>query len=129
MWLVKTDPDEYSWSDFYQDGSTVWDGVKNYQAIGYLKEMKLMDEVLIYHSFDKYIAGLAVVEKEFYILDGQVVVDLRAVREFPSKVSLHQIKQLPSLSTLFLVRQSRLSVGPVNHEQREILFRMIEQGQ
>ncbi len=127
-WLVKSDPETYSWSKMKSDKRTFWDGVRNFQARNYLKEMKVGDLVLFYHSqSDKSIVGITKVVKEHYpdpTTDDKrwVVVDLEAVEDLKQPVTLEQIKQNPVLSNIPLVKQQRLSVMPLTKEQyNEIL--------
>jgi len=127
-WLVKSDPETYSWSKMKSDKRTFWDGVRNFQARNYLKEMKVGDLVLFYHSqSDKSIVGITKVVKEHYpdptTNDNRwVVVDLEAVEDLKQPVTLEQIKQNPVLSNIPLVKQQRLSVMPLTKEQyNEIL--------
>jgi len=127
-WLVKSDPETYSWSKMKSDKRTFWDGVRNFQARNYLKEMKLGDLVLFYHSqSDKSIVGITKVVKEHYPDpttndDRWVVVDLEAIEDLKNPVTLEQIKQNPILSNIPLVKQQRLSVMPLTEEQyKEIL--------
>lgn len=119
-WLVKQEPETYPWSQFVADKKTVWDGVRNYQARNHLRAMKKGDPVLYYHSGgDKAVVGLAEVAREAYpdpTAPGEdwSVVDLRAVRPLPRPVPLSVIKADPSLARIPLVRQSRLSVMPLD---------------
>lgn len=122
-WLVKSDPETYSWDNMTKDKRTFWDGVRNYQARNYMKEMKLGDLVFFYHSqSDKSIVGITKVIKEHYPDpttddDRWVVVDLEVVQTLSNPVTLEQIKQNPVLSNLPLVKQQRLSVMPITEEQ------------
>lgn len=118
-WLVKSEPSEYSYQDLVRDGSTYWDGVRNYTARNNLKLMKIGDKVLFYHSVnEKAVVGISKVVKEHYqdptTTDGRwVVVDLAPERELKKPVTLAEIKAEPSLADIALVRQSRLSVMPL----------------
>lgn len=119
-WLVKQEPDSYSWEDFSRDGRTSWDGVRNYQARNSLRAMRKGDEVLFYASGDaKSVVGLARVSKAAYpdpTAGGDpawVSVELEAVRALPGPVSLAEIKADAALSGILLVRHSRLSVMPL----------------
>ncbi|MFC5408455.1 EVE domain-containing protein [Larkinella bovis] len=119
-WLVKSEPDAYSWNDFVKQGKAVWDGVRNYQARNNLASMRLGDQVLFYHSVTgKEIVGLAKVSRESYpdptIPEDPrwVAVELEPVSEFPKTVTLQQMKADPSLQNLPLFRLSRLSVVPI----------------
>lgn len=118
-WLMKTEPGTYSWQDLENDGSTAWDGVRNYQARNNLQKMKKDDLALFYHSVsDKKVVGVAKVTRESYpdptAGDSQwVVVDVAPVSKLAQPVDLATIKAEPSLADMVLVRNSRLSVQPV----------------
>lgn len=126
-WLVKSEPFKYSWEQFLIDGRAQWDGVRNYQARNNLKEMKLGDLVLYYHSNEGLaIVGIAEVVKESYpdptINEGDwVVVDIVPVRELVYPVTLQQIKKDERLKNIGLVRQGRLSVVQISKEEFEII--------
>ena len=130
FWLVKSEPYKYSWDDLVRDGSTYWDGVRNYMARNNLRAMGRGDLVLYYHSNEgKEIVGVAQVTKESYpdptIDDDRwLVVDVKPVVPFKEPVTLAQIKAAPRLAELALVRQSRLSVLPVNGEEWKIICKM-----
>jgi predicted RNA-binding protein with PUA-like domain len=130
-WLVKSEPEKYSWQKFNQDGRTFWDGVRNYQARNNLKEMKIGDLVLFYHSNEgKEVVGIAKVAKEFYqdpTTDDAnwVVVDLEPVETLKTPVTLEQIKADAPLKDVGLVRQGRLSVMGLKREEFD---RIIELG-
>jgi predicted RNA-binding protein with PUA-like domain len=115
-WLVKSEPSAYPWDRFAQEGSAVWDGVKNPQARSNLSAMQKGDLVLFYHSGEgKDVVGVARVTREAYPDPKgkdprQVVVDLAPVKPLAKPVTLAQVKADPSLSGIALVRQSRLSV-------------------
>jgi predicted RNA-binding protein with PUA-like domain len=119
-WLVKSEPSEYSYDDLVKDGSTYWDGVRNYAARNNLKSMKKGDSVLFYHSVnEKAVVGISKVVKEYYQDpttedERWVVVDLAAKKKLKKPVTLAEIKADPSLSEIALVRQSRLSVMPLD---------------
>ena len=123
FWLLKSDPETYSYPDLVKDGSTYWDGVRNYQARNNLKKMRKGDTAFIYHSQEeKTIVGLVQVTKEFYQdptdKTGEwVVVELEAKKTAKKPVSLETIKKDPLLKTMLLVTQSRLSVMPVTEAQ------------
>jgi len=129
-WLVKSEPFKYSWDDLLKDGSTYWDGVRNYQAKNNLKSMKKGDLVLYYHSNEgKEIVGIARVIKEFYQDpttqdDRWVVVDIEPVNKLNSPVSLADIKQDKRLKNVPLVTHSRLSVMPVLKKDFETIVKM-----
>ncbi len=122
-WLVKQEPDTYSWSDFVKDGKTAWTGVRNFAARLNLRAMKKGDSVFYYHSnVGKDIVGLARVVKEAYpdptATEGDwSCVDLAPVKPLKKPVSLDMIKADKALKEIKLVKQSRLSVSPVAKEQ------------
>lgn len=122
-WLVKSEPNNYSWEQFQKDGKTFWDGVRNYAARLHLKAMKKGDEVFFYHSNEGLeIVGIAKVIKEAYPdstakEEGWVVVDLKPVKSLKRPVSLKEIKEYKSLSDMALIRLGRLSVQPVKEEE------------
>jgi len=118
-WLVKSEPGKYSWDDLVRDGSTHWDGVRNYQARNHLRDMRVGDRVLYYHSVEgKAIVGVARVTRRAYQDpttddDRWVVVDLAPLKALAQPVGLDRIKRDPLLRTMPLVTQSRLSVMPI----------------
>lgn len=129
-WLVKQEPEDYSWDDLVRDGSTQWTGVRNFQARNNLRQMRVGDAVLFYHSGkEKSIVGLASVAKAAYPdptakEDGWIAVDIKPVRKLANPVSLADIKANAKLSDLLLVRQSRLSVMPVGKHEFETIVSM-----
>lgn len=131
-WLVKSEPFKYSLDDLVKDGSTYWDGVRNYQARNNLKAMKKGDLVLYYHSNEgKEVVGIAKVTKEFYqdptIDDDRwVVVDIEPVSKLNTPVTLADIKSRKSLQKVPLVTHSRLSVMPVTKKDYETIVKMGE---
>ena len=118
-WLVKSEPDKYSWSDFKRDGSTYWDGVRNAEARNNLAAMRKGDLAFYYHSKKgKDVVGVARVTRESYpdptTSDARwLVVDLAPVIALAEPVTLKRIKSEPTLSEIALVRKSRLSVVPL----------------
>lgn len=128
--LVKSEPHAYSWEQFLKDKRTFWDGVRNYQARNNLKEMKVGDLVLFYHSnVGKEVVGVAKVVKEFYqdpTIDDErwVAVDLVPVETLEKPVTLAQIKADEYLKDISLVRQGRLSVMPLKAEEFDRILEM-----
>ena len=126
-WMVKQEPETYSWDDFVRDGRTDWTGVRNYQARNNLREMKNGDRVLFYHSGkDKAVVGIAEVAKAAYpdptAPDPQwVAVDLKPVKVLASPVPLAAIRYDKRLSGLPLIRQSQLSVMPLTKDEFDVL--------
>jgi predicted RNA-binding protein with PUA-like domain len=131
-WLVKQEPEAYSWSDFVKDRRTPWTGVRNFQARNNLRAMKKGDLVFFYHSVsDKAVMGLARVEKEHYpdptAEEGDwCVVDLVPVRALKRPVTLEQVKADKVLQNMKLVRQSRLSVTPLTEAEFKRLLLLSE---
>ncbi|HXM35943.1 MAG TPA: EVE domain-containing protein [Pyrinomonadaceae bacterium] len=129
-WMVKQEPEVYSWTDFVNDGRTDWTGVRNYQARNNLREMKSGDRVLFYHSGkDKAVVGIAEVVKAAYTDptadDPQwVAVDLKPTKPFDTPVQLAAIRYDKRLSQLPLIRQSQLSVMPLTKDEFEAIVAM-----
>lgn len=130
-WLVKSEPFKYSWEKFLQDGSTFWDGVRNYQARNNLKAMKKGDLVLFYHSNEGLaVVGIAKIIKEHYqdpttADTNWVVVDMKPHKSLKKPVTLAQIKTDELLQNIALVKQGRLSVMPLKTEEFD---RIVELG-
>ena len=129
-WLMKTEPEDYSWDRLVADGETEWSGVRNHQAAANMRAMKLGDPVFFYRSVvEPAIVGIMAVSAEWYPDPGDpagkfVRVKVRPERPVASEVSLKAIKAEPRLADLALVRQSRLSVVPVGAEHWRILCGM-----
>ncbi len=127
-WLVKQEPEDYSWDDFTRDGGTAWTGVRNFQARINLRAMKEGDAVLFYHSGKvRAVVGIAEVTRSAYpdptAEEGEwVCVDLKPKRPLKEEVTLAEVKARESLGQIALVRQSRLSVMPLEAgEFRELV--------
>ena len=129
-WLMKTEPGSYSFEDLLRDGSTEWDGVRNYQARNNLKEMAVGDLVLIYHSVGpKEIVGIARVSVKAHpdsTTDDErwECVDLVPVKALDNPVSLATIKADSRLADIALIRHSRLSVAPLTDEEFKYLLKL-----
>ena len=129
-WMVKQEPNTYSWDDFVRDGETDWTGVRNYQARNNLREMKTGDRVLFYHSGkDKAVVGLAEVIKAAYPDptaddDQWIAVNLKPVKAFVSPVPLPAIRYDKRLNGLPLIRQSQLSVMPLTKDEYDVITAM-----
>lgn len=125
-WLLKTEPEEYSYCDLERDGTTVWEGVSNSLALKHLRTMEIGDLALIYHTGkERRVIGVAQVVSQPYPdpkLDDakRVVVQVQAVRRVEEPITLTQIKQDGNFEGFDLVRLTRLSVVPVSepHWQR-----------
>ena len=128
--MVKQEPETYSWDNFVNDGSTDWTGVRNYQARNNLKDMKIGDRVLFYHSGKgKEVVGLAEVLKSAYpdptADDPQwVAVDLKPIKALATPVQLAAIRYDKRLSQLPLIRQSQLSVMPLTKDEFDTIVSM-----
>ncbi len=129
-WLIKSEPGAWSWDDQVRDGTTFWDGVRNYQAANNLKAMRNGDLALFYHSVkEKQVVGIVEVVKEYYPdhtdASGRFgMVDVKAARPFEKPVTLADIKAEPRLANLALVKQSRLSVLPVDTDSWALICGM-----
>jgi predicted RNA-binding protein with PUA-like domain len=127
-WLMKSEPESYSWTDLVRDGGTEWDGVRNNAARLHLKAMNAGDEAFFYHSMsDKAVVGIMRVTR-----DAQpdpkdpncVTVRVEPVRPLDRPVTLAEIKAEPRLAKMELIRQSRLSVAPVRDEEWRVVLEL-----
>ena len=129
-WLVKSEPEAYSWAHLVRDGKTAWTGVRNFAARNNLRAMKKGDSVFFYHSVsDKRVVGLARVAKEFYpdptATEGDwSCVELEPVRSLKNPVALEILKADAVLKKMPLVKQSRLSVSPLTPAQAKRLLKL-----
>ena len=150
-WLVKSEPYVYSIEDLERDGSTMWDGVRNYEARNIMRDrMKVGDPVLFYHSAVQPpgVAGVARVSSEPYpdptALDPDsdyhdpksdpdeprwYLVDVEFVEKFPRLVTLAEIRERPELAEMTLLKRSRLSVQPVRQEEFDRVRAMAREDQ
>lgn len=126
-WLVKSEPDTYSYDRLVKEGKAVWDGVRNYMARNNLRAMKKGDKVFFYHSVaEKAIVGLAEVSKEAFpdptTEDTRwLAVELIPLQKYAKPVTLEAIKKEPKLAETYLIRQGRLSVMPFSKEQFQLI--------
>lgn len=131
-WLIKSEPNTYSWDDFVKLGRDHWDGVRNYQARNNMKNMKVGDQALFYHSVnEKSVVGIAEVVREHYPDpttedDRWCVVDFVPVNPLKRPITLDEIKADERLADMVLVRNSRLSVQPVKAEEFDLIIGMSE---
>ena len=129
-WLIKSEPEKYSFSDLKRDGRTLWDGVRNNQAALYLKAMKIGDQALFYHSqSDLAVVGIAKVSREAQIDPTDpagrfVAVEVDPVRPLPRPVTLAEMKANPALAGMAMFRQFRLSVSPVTPQEWAVILQM-----
>lgn len=126
-WLVKSEPGAWSWDDHVRVGVEPWDGVRNYQAANNMKAMKIGDRAFFYHSVnEKRIVGVVEVVKEYYPDPSDAsgrfgMVDFKALQPVKTPVTLDQIKTDGRLDHLALIRQSRLSVMPIDDDAWKVL--------
>ena len=127
-WLMRSEPDAYGWDDLMRDGGTEWDGVRNYTARNFLKDMKPGDRALFYHSQkDKAAVGVMEITRAWKAdgADGQwASVAVKPVERLAKPVTLAAIKAEPRLAKLEMLRQSRLSVTPVRADEWKVLVAM-----
>tara|TARA_B100001769_G_C21540069_1_gene308712 strand:- start:37 stop:441 length:405 start_codon:yes stop_codon:yes gene_type:complete len=129
-WLLKSEPNTWSWKDQVKEGQSMWDGVRNYQARNNLKKMKMGDLCFFYHSVsERSIVGIVKVVKEFYDDPTDetcrfVVVDVKAIKKLKKSVTLEQIKKEEKLKDISLIKQSRLSVMPIKKSQWDVIIRL-----
>lgn len=132
FWLVKQEPESYSWDDFVKEGGTQWTGIRNYQARLNLRAMKKGDLVFFYHSVsEKRIVGLAKVSREHFpdptAGEGDwLAVELKPVKPLKTPVTLDQIKGDKALADMVLVKNTRLSTQPVTGAQAKRLLELGE---
>src|SRR5438552_3915037 len=131
-WLVKQEPEAYSWDDLVRDHGTEWTGVRNFQARNNLRQMKVGDRVLFYHSGEqKAVVGIAQVAKAAYSDPTSdeaqwVAVDIKPIKPLGASVPLTTMKAEAKLANMLLVRQSRLSVVSVTKEEFETIVAQAE---
>ena len=129
-WLLKSEPSTWSWEDQVREKTTMWDGVRNYQARNNLIKMKKGDLCFFYHSVsEKSIVGIVEVVKESYPdptdKSGKfVVVDVKTKSKIKKSVSLAMIKETAGLENIQLLKQSRLSVMPISNKEWNIIIKL-----
>jgi predicted RNA-binding protein with PUA-like domain len=129
-WLLRSEPDAYSWDDLVRDGTTEWNGVRNYTARNFLKEMQPGDRALFYHSnTEKAAVGIMEITRAWQP-DGDdgkwASVAVKPVEKLANPVPLPDIKAEPRLKELEMLRQSRLSVTPVRDAEWAVLLEMAQ---
>ncbi|MDC3131112.1 EVE domain-containing protein [Pelagibacteraceae bacterium] len=130
FWLLKSEPETWSWDNQVKEGASMWDGVRNYQARNNLKKMKKNDLCFFYHSVsERSVIGIVKVVKEYYQdptdkTERFVVVDVKATKKLKNPVSLDQIKENNKLKDIALIKQSRLSVMPLKKTEWDIIIKM-----
>lgn len=127
-WLVKQEPEKYSFDDLMKDGATDWTGVRNFQARNNLRAMRTGDKVLFYHSVsEKAVVGIAEVSREEFADptdEKWIAVEIKPLEKFAESVTLDQIKAEKSLENIALIKQSRLSVMPLSEGEYEKILEL-----
>lgn len=129
-WLLKSEPVKYPWEQLVRDKRTHWDGVHNYQAALNMKAMQEGDRAFFYHSNEgKEIVGVVEIVRAFYPNPAEPsdkfgLVDVTPVMPVKTPVTLTEIKATPELSSMALIRQSRLSVSPVTEAEWAVVCKM-----
>ena len=129
-WLLKSEPSTWSWDDQIKEKITMWDGVRNYQARNNLMSMKVNDLCFFYHSVnEKKIVGIVSITKEHYTDPTDktkkfVAVDVKTKKTLKNPITLKQIKKEKKLSHLALVKQSRLSVMPIDKISWDLICKL-----
>ena len=128
FWMLRSEPDVYGWDRLVADGGTEWDGIRNYTARNFLKDMAVGDDALFYHS-NKEKAAVGIMEiTRTWRPDGEkdawASVEVKPVEKLPRPVTLAEMKAEPRLAKLEMIRQSRLSVTPVRDEEWAVILEM-----
>jgi len=132
-WLVKQEPEKYSFDDLLKEGKTNWTGVRNFQARNNLHEMKLGDKVLFYHSVsEKAVVGLAEISREAFqdATDDTgkwIAVEIKSLKKFAKAVTVNEIRASHDLENIALIKQSRLSVVPLTQEEFETILKLSDE--
>ncbi len=129
-WLIKSEPNTWSWDDQIKENIAMWDGVRNYQARNNLMSMKVNDLCFFYHSVnEKKIVGIVSITKEHYTDPTDktkkfVAVDVKTKKTLKNPITLKQIKKEKKLSHLALVKQGRLSVMPIDKISWDLICKL-----
>jgi predicted RNA-binding protein with PUA-like domain len=127
-WLLRSEPDVYGWDHLVRDGGTEWDGVRNYTARNFLKDMAVGDKALFYHSnTEKAAVGIMEITRAWKPdgdKDQWASVQVKPLEKLPRPVTLAELKAEPRLAKLEVLRQSRLSVTPVRDEEWPVLMEL-----
>jgi len=128
FWLIKQEPEKYSFDDLIKEGATDWTGVRNFQARNNLRAMKNGDKVLFYHSVsEKAVVGLAEVSREEFADptdEKWIAVEIKPIEKFAKFVTLDEIKSEKELENIALIKQSRLSVIPLMKNEFEMILKL-----
>lgn len=127
-WLVKQEPEKYSFDDLLKEKATEWNGVRNFQARNNLRAMRRGDKVLFYHSIsEKAVVGLAEVSKEEFpdsTDEKWIAVEIKPIEKFSNAVTLDEIKAHADLQNIALIKQSRLSVMPLTPKEYSTIIKL-----
>jgi len=130
FWLIKQEPEKYSFDDLIKEGATDWTGVRNFQARNNLRAMRIGDKVLFYHSVsEKAVVGLAEVSREEFADptdEKWTAVEIKPIEKFAKFVTLDEIKSEKELENIALIKQSRLSVIPLMKNEFEMILKLTE---
>ncbi len=132
FWLIKSDPDTYSFEQMLMEKSTIWDGVRNYQARNYLAQMKKGDKLLFYHSGkEKAVVGTVTLLKESFPdptsdEPNWLAVEVGEPKKLPKHVTIKEMKDNATLKNMLLFKQSRLSVMPLLKDEFQEIIRLSE---
>ncbi len=130
FWLIKQEPEKYSFDDLIKEGATDWTGVRNFQARNNLRAMRTGDKVLFYHSVsEKAVVGLAEVSREEFADptdEKWIAVEIKPLEKFAKFVTLDEIKSEKELENIALIKQSRLSVIPLMKNEFEMILKLTE---
>jgi len=130
FWLIKQEPEKYSFDDLIKEGATDWTGVRNFQARNNLRAMKIGDKILFYHSVsEKAVVGLAEVSREEFADptdEKWIAVEIKPIEKFAKFVTLDEIKSEKELENIALIKQSRLSVIPLMKNEFEMILKLTE---
>ncbi|MBA2737096.1 MAG: EVE domain-containing protein [Pyrinomonadaceae bacterium] len=133
FWLIKQEPEKYSFDDLIKEGATDWTGVRNFQARNNLRTMRVGDRVLFYHSVsEKAVVGLAEVSKDAFQdatdeTGKWIAVQIKPIEKFQKSVTLDEIKANENLQNIALIKQSRLSVMPLTRQEFETIVNLGKQ--
>jgi predicted RNA-binding protein with PUA-like domain len=127
-WLLRSEPDAYGWDDLVRDGATEWNGVRNYTARNFLKDMGVGDRAIFYHSnTEKACVGVMEITRTWQP-DGETgdwaSVAVKPIKKLPRPVTLAEMKAEPRLAKIEVLRQSRLSVTPVRDDEWKVLMEL-----
>lgn len=129
-WMLRSEPDVYGWDRLVADGGTEWDGIRNYTARNFLKDMSVGDRAFFYHSNkEKAVVGIMEIARAWRPdgdKDEWASVAVKPIEKLPRPVTLAELKAEPRLAQLEMIRQSRLSVTPIREEEWSVILEMAD---